>query len=699
MTSIYVDADDGNDANDGLSEVNAVETIGAANIIMATYTAAASEDIEVLFKRGQVHNHTATTELDNTDNRPSGYRLSYGAYGGGSRPVITARTAVTGWTVTADPNIVVADLAGEIRNLWTDDSTKILKRATWLEDYEPTRVHSWDEVADTVTIPTWALPVGGVTTGLEIIIQMGWSQSRLPVASVAASAVPSHTDVTFSTESKAVEFAKGDLAHAGLGTAFAYGPFHNNSGQRFFWCNAQEFLYTPGDWFHDEVAEKLYVFLPSGVSTAAEFEALGIYITNGIETIFKINGLGAEFDTPLYAENIDIKGLEFKHIGYTPTVAAEGHIGYISGFGLYNDGGAMAFREIPAAINTPWMCKSISVTDCYFHDLGGCGIRGNYGLQGLKIAGNAFARIAAAGVINFGVATGNFGGGPFSFDRIPESGQNIYGIYENNIFVDIGEYYLGASLSIGAWFNARVNNNLIKDGKDQGIMVSNGARWYGGINLRNIKVMYNDIDTVLTRTVDGAGIYSSGNVSGFLVLDNQNIGGPQKGLEIYGNRLQNIITSGWDPGGSSANGIYLDLGSQGSLVYTNSLDNVSTAFQLNAVSYNSITFNRLTNIGSDLDVHYSGMNIFIPGTDTPFLVQPPLANPPSGTDFNKFYGVGLFSFKAMIPTFDIPEDVITTGGVYLSEAKYNNNGASIDWGVTDVGPSTAMLTEYAELIT
>ena len=698
MTAVYVDAVSGDDANGGLSTGDAVKTPGRADVVMATLTAGASDDIEVLFKRGQTHNFAAGLTITNSDNRPSGYRLIYDAYGTGDDPVLTARTQVTGWVVTPNSNIVVADLSGEIRNLWTDDETQILKRATYLEDYEPTRVYQWDQDDEFVTIPTWALPVGGATDGLEIVIQMGWAWSRLPVLAIVDSAVPAHSDVTFSAEATSAEFAKGDLSDPGLGTAFAYGPYHNSSGQRFFWCSAEEFLTAPGDWFHDEVAQKLYVFLPSGATTPAEFEALGVYISNGVDTLFSVHG-GGDFDSPTYAENIDFRNLEFKHVGWTHD-ADEGFVGYLSGFGLFDDACSMGFRKVPAVIDTTHNCKSVSVTDCYFHDLGGVGIRGNYGIQGLKISDNAFARIASSGIAYFGSVSGTFGGSPFSFDRIPESGQNIGGIFENNILLDVGEYYLGGALDIGAWFGAHIKHNLIKRCPDQGIKVGLGARWHGAINIRDIRVTRNEVDTVMTITVDGAGIYSNGNISGYLVVDNVDIVGAQRGLKIYGNSLRNIITSGWDPGGGGAYGVYLDLGSQGSICYLNYLDNVTTAFELNACSYNTIVYNRITNAGSDLGVHYSGMQIFVPGADTSVLVEPPLANPPSATDIDKFYGLsGYYSFKAMIPTFSIPEDVITTGGVYNTEALFDNNGESIVWGVTNYGPSESMRTKYATLLT
>jgi len=72
--TIYVDAVNGNDANNGLSEKAAIRTVDRANDLLASHT-------RILFKRGQRHTFDQSLSIPFQD-------VYVGAYGSGDRPVL-----------------------------------------------------------------------------------------------------------------------------------------------------------------------------------------------------------------------------------------------------------------------------------------------------------------------------------------------------------------------------------------------------------------------------------------------------------------------------------------------------------------------------------------------------------------------------------------------------------------------------------
>ena len=104
----YVDVTNGNDSNNGLSEINSWQTIAKVN---------ASEfqpGDQVLFQRGETWRGTVLTI---PSSGTSGNPITFGAYGAGASPILSGSLLLTsGWTAfsenvweigaTTQPNIV-----------------------------------------------------------------------------------------------------------------------------------------------------------------------------------------------------------------------------------------------------------------------------------------------------------------------------------------------------------------------------------------------------------------------------------------------------------------------------------------------------------------------------------------------------------------------------------------------------------------
>jgi len=88
LATYYVDATNGDDSNDGLSEANAWKTISKVN--SSSFNAGDS----ILFKRGEVWREQLTVPSSGSSGNP----ITFGAYGSGADPIINGADLVTEWT-------------------------------------------------------------------------------------------------------------------------------------------------------------------------------------------------------------------------------------------------------------------------------------------------------------------------------------------------------------------------------------------------------------------------------------------------------------------------------------------------------------------------------------------------------------------------------------------------------------------------
>ena len=101
MATYYVDATNGDDSKDGLSEANAWQTIGKVN------GAAFSAGDSILFKRGETWTGTM---LNITWSGASGSPIIFGAYGSGALPVIDGNDLIDCVNITGRSYITLEDI-------------------------------------------------------------------------------------------------------------------------------------------------------------------------------------------------------------------------------------------------------------------------------------------------------------------------------------------------------------------------------------------------------------------------------------------------------------------------------------------------------------------------------------------------------------------------------------------------------------
>ena len=108
-TNYYVSTSGGNDNNTGKSTLLAWKTISKVNSMMSTFV---SKDT-VFFKCGD----TFTDQLNISKSGTSTSPIVFASYGTGSKPLLNTAVTLTGWTVTTNPKIWVANYTGNLSDV------------------------------------------------------------------------------------------------------------------------------------------------------------------------------------------------------------------------------------------------------------------------------------------------------------------------------------------------------------------------------------------------------------------------------------------------------------------------------------------------------------------------------------------------------------------------------------------------------
>lgn len=122
-TVYYVDATNGNDSNNGLSDSTAWQTINKVSQSLF------SPGDSILFKRGEVWRESKGLVITGYDGT-SDARITFGAYGSGPKPVINGASIETGWTYSGWGYVYEKAFANEVRVVVEDD-TVLTNVLTW----------------------------------------------------------------------------------------------------------------------------------------------------------------------------------------------------------------------------------------------------------------------------------------------------------------------------------------------------------------------------------------------------------------------------------------------------------------------------------------------------------------------------------------------------------------------------------------
>lgn len=621
----YLDDQRPGDSGDGLSLGSAKKTVAAMDALVKAFIPSATDDIEILIEGGpaytadptRYYNITASFGWSQANNHPvAGKTITWKARQDGV-PGITARTAVTGWEAAPGlPGLVRAPFTGSIRNLWM--TGRRLQRTSYGRLNDAARVIAWDEANDWPTVPTAQLPTVLSWSGVEIEVVIGWSKSIFRIASVndlgggVSAIVPMEPERT------------AEFTHKNNG------PFRQlAAGNRFWFRNAKTFLTAPGDWYHDTSDSHIYMVPPTGLTTAAEVEAAGVWAPNSATGFMTLFGAASYLD-PL--KSVAFKDLRFMHFGYN-TPNTEGFVGFLyDGVAWADNAGVMTFRRLPAVL-TVARTQSIEIDRCEFVGIAALGIDRYFANKDLHITRCLGAQLGAS-------LTGGNGATGTQFEAMTSGEQTLRAVREDNVMVDLGLDYPTSASFGGAMGLSRVNHNSVKRCNGGGVQIGTGGRTNGVPWTYRNEAKRNRIADVLLEVHDAGHIYIGGNQCRHSArTPSPLIYPPYETVTVSGNWMTAGGASSWhtnDPNGGHQIAVYFDLGVWAGINVGNIADGVETPMQENCSGANLHSGNYWVNYNPALTrgyrVNHSGFNVYDAATGTSTFYTPPWNNPLVGAD-------------------------------------------------------------------
>ena len=430
---------------------------------------------------------------------------------GDGHPVLSGGVLVTNWQLvtkklsslspSATRNIWQATLPKrngkpvEFRELWVNGQKAIRAQNPNAENLIP--IVAWNKTNQTATVPVTALAGIQWPRQLEMIIDQVWEIAVLRVKSIHSSGT--NAVLTFKQPESRLEFEH------------PWPPIivNSNYAAPFFLVNAIELLDSPGEWFEDLDAGKIYYWPRKGEDmTHAEV------IAPVLETLVKIEGT---LDHPV--SNIHFKGITFAHTTWLRP-SEQGHVPLQAGMFMLDakklspkgtsyapklDNAAWIGRP-PAAVSVK-NATSITFENCSFEHLASAGLDFESGTSSNLVQGCTFRDIGGNGLqlgefSQTNVETHT----PFnpSDERVLCSHETI----ANNLFTDCANEDWGCvGIGVGYARNVTIAHNEVSHLPYTGISV--GWGWTKRTNaLRDNFIFANRIHHIGQRLGDLGGIYT-----------------------------------------------------------------------------------------------------------------------------------------------------------------------------------------------
>jgi hypothetical protein len=478
----------GNDANSGINQNNAWQTIDRANQLSFSL----QPGDRILFKRGG----TYRGELILGSNGSPASPVSVGAYGTGDMPVIKGSVAVTGWT-NYQGSIWQADVAGQVDQVYLGGTRMTLARypnAGWMRNSQGggTQMQSND-----LTQPN------NYWTGAVAVVRSSSS---------------SFDTLTISSYSN--------------GTLHFTTPTLNmgNDPWGFYITKKLSELDSPGEWFFDAAQQKLYLWAPNGGNPNSQNVEAAVYRA-GVncywqkhdmsitDIAFRHQRLAGVFNDG--ATKVTVSGCDFREL-FHGIRSAGGSCNFNNNTfqGTYATGALVFDDNTTIADNT--------LTDIALLDGQGESTWGYFGIRttgsGMIVRGNRMDNIGYIGiiaesnalieknVIHHPLATMNDGGG-IAIDHADGL------IIQDNIVSDpIGNYSNGAAtnaphnehMGIGIYFgNTSIKNtiarrNTVYNCKQAGIHVDH-TMVATGIQVKDNMLFNNGVQLVISDYSNATG--------------------------------------------------------------------------------------------------------------------------------------------------------------------------------------------------
>lgn len=559
---LYVDADKGNDSNDG-SKNKPLLTLAAARDKVREMIQSMSSDIVVNLSGVFVLDETL--ELTDADGGVNGYKVVYRSADPLNKATISGGSTVTGWTLAdAEKNIYVAEV-GDIESRDFFVNGKRAQRARTATTYIPYTMHTERTNVNGDPLPS-ELIVGGhdVEGGfastdvkwaelknqsdIEVVQMTSFNLIRYPLSSITVQ----NGEAFFKVEKKAYDLINQTYSVA-IGSP--------DIAPRIYCLeNAYEFMDEPGEWYLDTTADKLYYMAPSGTDMATAETVLG-----RLERL-----VTADCTRLKRISNVQFDSLFFRYTTWLQASSDEGLIGIQAGSyraGTMTQGSQWSqslWHRQSAAVMFNY-ANAVHMVNCSFMNLGNTGVDYRSGTQNCNVAGNYFNDLAGSGILLGGLEDKDKNPSERTYKSTISCDNKI----TDNLIYDIGVTYASeCGIVRGYTYRTEISHNTIFNTPYTAISV--GWGWggneleqatidkmnrMGGFYTGNV-VACNRIDNCMTLLQDGGAIYSLGRQDNHMILGN-------------------YITN------SHEMGIYMDNGSAGALIKDNVILNTYRNFNLN----------------------------------------------------------------------------------------------------------------------
>jgi hypothetical protein len=537
QTTFYV-ALNGSDANPGTDD-KPFATIEKAKQAVQAVNKNMTGDVVVVL-HGGTYRIANTVVFDAADFGTNGHNVIYRAVPN-QLPVISGGKPVVGWKPDEKGRWKAPAPLENFRQLYVNG-----KRATRAWGEKPAGLEFAGDDGYTTTavdMADWKNP-----SDLEFCYLLIWDHTRCKVQSIKREG--DHAVITMLqphfSNAKAKEGV--DIANAG-------------QVDRIYIENALELLDEPGEWYLDRPAKTVY-YMPRPGEDMTKVEV----IAPAVETLVELRGT---LDRPV--QNIRFEGVTFARGSWllpskTGLVNAQANfvLDWKKPFQRKQGLNNVHNEQLKSPANV--VChavKSVRFERCMFTQLGGAGLDIEFGSQDNVVSGCRFYDISGTAVQV---------GDVLKDDHHPDDPRKIVknNALVNNYIHDCGSEYFGSvGIFVGYTDGTVIAHNEIANLPYSGITVGwgFGEEDAGGGDpsyeqpfkydtptpAKNNRIEYNHIHGVMSKTDDGAGIYTLGN---------------QPGTIIRGNRVHDCKNPTSKRGWSQ--GIYLDEGS-GSIEITGNL--------------------------------------------------------------------------------------------------------------------------------
>jgi hypothetical protein len=442
----------------------------------------------------------------------------------GEQPVLSGGVMISGWKKLLSPvaglpaaaktHVWVADVpmingrSFEFRQLWVNDVKAI--RAKSVNGDAMLRILNWNKKDESCWIPTPGFSGLKNVSGVELFIHQWWAIAMLRIKKMEV-----HGDSTqlffHQPESKIQNEHPWPAPWLSKETG--------NSA--FYLVNALQFLDEPGEWYLDEVHQKIYYWPRNG-----ENMMTASVVAPYLETLVKVEGT---IDAPV--QNIFFNGISFQHTGWLRP-SYYGHVPHQSGMYMTE-----AYRlkpagtkEKPGLDNQAWIGRpaaavEISFADnlvfqgCRFEHLASTGLDHHKAVHNNLVKGNLFKDIGGTALL---AGVYSDAGHEIHLPYNPKDERDICDgmVISNNLITDAtNEDWSCVGIGLGYTRNSLVEHNEVENVSYSGI--SMGWGWTAAVNaMKNNRIIGNRIHHYGKHNYDCSGIYTLSAQPGSVISEN-----------------------------------------------------------------------------------------------------------------------------------------------------------------------------------